>query len=402
MTIEIGALEQVYAKIETTYAASAGSGGESLSATDGIRHLELSLTAKNNREPSPEKRGTPDVQRSLPRRISQAFNLSSIMWEPSGTLGTISNVGKFLEAGFGSKHAITAGLASTVSASPTPTTTTFSLVSTTGLQAGDLVIVTTSNGREVGKVLSVVSLAVTLTTALSAAPETGAAVVSGITYTLTNNITQSLAIYKYLNAGGFAQAVYGAVVDQIQATFDGTKEVLLAIQGPAGRYADDNTVSNSPTEAPPQTKPGSHTTVGNPASGMVGTFLLDGTVVPVINVQISLQNALELRNKEVGTRYASGIAGRTAMRAVPVKAQIYLEASNLLAMQKAVRSGVTAVTGVLRLVIGDTNGSMLAAFCPAVQFEIPEIGNEVGPKELTLDGMAYASSGNDQVSFMEA
>lgn len=518
MTIEVGALEQAYAKIETTYAASAGSGGEALSATDGIRHLELSLAAKNNREPSPEKRGTPDVQQSLPRRTSQNFNLSSIMWEPSGTLGTQSNVGKFLEAGFGSKNAISGGLATTVAASPSPTATTLGLASVTGLAVYDIVVVTSDAGtREATRVktinvwtttpptactgalagagagnvdngthsykvtfvhptngesqLGAVSNTVTvvdnatdgqvdltgiqvgpagttsrrvyrsaagnavtgpwllLTTIadntttiftdnvadsglgaagpvptitvdeLSAAPSAGNAVVAGVSYKLSNNITQSLAVYKYLNAGGHKQAVFGAVVDQIQATFDGTREVLLAIQGPAGRYSDSTTPSSAPTEAPPQAKPAAHTTVGSPASGMIGNFYVDENAFLVISAQVTVNNNLELRNKELGTRYATGIAGRANLRQVQIRVTFYLEDTSLIA--KAVQSGITSVTGVLRFVVGATNGSMVACVAPKVEFEIPDIGNEIGPKELTIDGVAYAVDGNDQVTFAE-
>lgn len=516
MTIEVGALEQAYAKIEGSYAASAGSGGEALSATDGIRHLELTVTNKNNREPSPEKRGTPDEQQTLPRRISPAFNLSSIMWEPSGTIGVQSNVGKFLEAGFGSKNAISGGLVTTVTASPVPSTTTVGLASITGLAVYDVAVITTANGREatliktinvwtttpptactgalagagagnvdngthsykvtfvgasgesqVGAVSNTVTVVdktmdgkVSLTAiptggagttsrkiyrtaagnavtgpwkllatiadnvtvvytdntadsglgadatvptvtfeALSAAPAAGAAFVAGVTYKLASNITQSLAVYKYYNAGGFKQAIYGGVVDQITAMFDGTKEVDLQIQGPAGRYADSTTPSNAPTEAPPQAKPAAHTTVGSPASGMVGNFFVGGNNFPVIAATVVEANNLQLRNKELGTRYASGVAGRANLRKVGVRVTFYMEDTRLLTM--ATGSSITAVQAVLRCVVGDTNGQMVAFVCRKVEFEIPDIGNEIGPKEVTIEGIALASDGNDQVVFAE-
>src|SRR5689334_914332 len=108
MTIENGLLEQAYVDEEASYNPTVVG---TLVAGDGIRHLELSLTKKNNREPSPEKRGTPDASQSLPRRITQGFDLSSIMWEPSGTLGTMSNIGKLIEGGMGASHTIATGLA---------------------------------------------------------------------------------------------------------------------------------------------------------------------------------------------------------------------------------------------------------------------------------------------------
>jgi hypothetical protein len=91
MTIETGALEQAYVDLEASYAVTPAG---ALSATDAIRHAELSLTGKTNREPSPAKRGTPDETQSLPRRFTAGWNLSSICgnrrapWAPRRTSGS--------------------------------------------------------------------------------------------------------------------------------------------------------------------------------------------------------------------------------------------------------------------------------------------------------------------------
>jgi hypothetical protein len=50
--------------------------------------------------------------------------------------------------------------------------------------------------------------------------------------------------------------------------------------------------------------------VGSPASGLIGNFYVDGNAFLVIAAQVSVDNAIELRNKELGTQWASGIAGR--------------------------------------------------------------------------------------------
>lgn len=383
MTIESGALEQAYAKIESTYAAAAVTGGEALAATDAIRHLQLSLGSKKNREASPEKRGTPDVQQMLPRRQTSQFNLASAMWEPSGTLGTESYMAKFLEAGFGAKR--TLALNTTVSAAPAPTATGCTLVSATGVQIGDLIVFTVASGarREVTRVKTVAGAAITYDT-LSVAPDTPGAAVVGVTFNEANNITKSLAIYKYYNAGGFKQATFGNVVDQIQFMFDGTKEAGLQIQGPAGRYAD-----SSPGGGTVQAIPGANTTVGTPASGLVGNFYVDGTAFLVIAAQVTMQNALLLRNKELGTAWASGIAGRTTRRQVRVQVTFYLEDLNLLGKANSI------TTAVLRMVVGSTNGNMVAAVVPRVEFEIPEVPGGEGPIELTIEGMGLATNGND-------
>lgn len=498
MTIESGALEQSYAKVETSYRVTPA---DALSATDAINHLDLSLESKKNREASPEKRGTPDEAQSLPRRQSQNFNLASIMWEPSGTLGTISNVGKFLKAGFGDQDTLT--LDTTVRAAPAPSATGATIVNCTGLEVGSVVVFNVGSAKEVTKIktisiaepsilpvapvaalaglgagnvddglhnyrvvhvrplgdtqagtlaaLTVVdkttngqvsltgiaagpagttarkvyrtkvgdplayflltTIADNVTTIfadnvadaglgaalvepavtfdeLSAAPATPGGCLSGITYKLANNVTESFAVYKYYNGGGFKQAVYGAVVDKIEAMFDGTREVLLAVSGPAGEYADS-------TVGTVQAKPAAHTTVGAPASGMVGNFFVGPDAFLVISAKVSVENGIELRNKELGTSSASGIAGRNNLRKVKVSLTCYLEDTRILTMANAV------TVGELRILIGQTKGSMLAAILPKVEFEIPSVGNEIGPKEVTFEGIGYATSGNDQVFFAE-
>lgn len=385
MTIENGLLEQSYVDEEASFNPTVVG---TVVAGDAIRHLELTLTKKLNREASPEKRGTPDASQSLPRRPTQGFDLSSIMWEPSGTLGTMSNVGKLIEGGMGAAHTIAAGLATTVSAS---TTSTATVASGTGLAVGDLIVFTVATGarREITKLLTVAGTSLTFYP-LTVAPDIPGAAVSGITYGFANNITKSYAIYKYYNAGGFKQATYGSTVTRIQAVFDGTREVMLSIQGPAAAYADSSTGGGTV-----QVKPASHTTIGAPASGLVGNFNVDGNAFPVISVTITMDNAIELRNKELGTSVASGIAGRTAQRAVGVSITFYLEDTRLIGMAHSV------TTGVLRLLVGNVNGSMVGAVLPKVEFEVPDIGSEVGPKEITIEGIGYAVVGNDALTFAE-
>ena len=387
MTIETGALEQAYIDLEASYNPAAVA---ALGAADGIRHLELTVSGKHNREASPEKRGTPDEQQSLPRRHTAAWNLSSVMWEPSGTPGTEANVGRLLKAGMGAQHTVTGGLTTTVSAAPAPTATGATLTSVVGLAVGDVIAVTVAGEREATRIKTLAGSAITFD-ALSAAPDVPGEVVGGITYQLASLITQSFAVYKYYNAGNFKQAAYGSVVDQITVTFDGTREVLLAISGPSARYSD-----SSPGGGTVQAKPAAHTTVGAPVGGMVGSFFADtGVEFPVISVQVTIANNLELRNKELGTAYASGIAGRANNRQVGVTMTFYLEDLRVLGMAH------TFTRGVLRLLVGDTAGSMLAAILPGVEFEIPDVGNEIGPKELTITGKAYATNGNDQVFLAE-
>lgn len=382
MTIETGALEQGYAKLETSYFIIPA---DALVGSDGIRILQLALSGKKNREASPEKRGTPDRAQSLPRRESASWNLSEIMWEPSGTLGTISNVGKLIKGGFGANHVLS--LATTVSGAPAPTTSTATLTSVAGIQVGDLIVFTVAAGlrREVTRVLTLPGGAAITFDPISVAPDVPGAAVVGITYNLFNTIADSFAIYKFYNAGSFKEATYGSVVDQIQVMFDGTKEVMLAIQGPAARYG--STAGGAVVQA----KPGTHVTVGTPAGGMVGNFYVDGTAFLVSAAKVTINNQLALRNKELGTAFASGIGGRNNLRDVTAEITFYLEDTNLMGKAHSVTKGV------LRCIVGNVNGSMVSMVLPSVEFEIPDIPGDIGLKEVTISGVGYAVSGNDQI-----
>lgn len=378
MTIEVGALEQAYAKVETTFAADAATGGETLAGTDAIRHEELSLTSKKNREASNQKSGTPDVTTSLSRKQTSSFNLSRILWEPSGTLGTAGNQAKFLKAAFGAQT--TPNLATTVASGASATGAT--LTSGTGLAVGDLVVVLVGTVREVTRLRTVAGAAVTWDE-LTGAPSVGATVVSGVNYKLASSITESLSIYKFYNAGNFKQAVFGAIVEQTQFTID-EKEVVLGFQGPAGRYADSSSGGGTI-----QAKPGTHVTVGAPASGLVGGLHVDDAVFPIISLGGTNNNNLELRNKEAFQPWATGIAGRADKRVITLSITAYLE--DLLLLGKA----NSVVKAAVRCLVGDTNGSMLGLVAPSVEFEIPDVGNETGPKQITFEGVAYAINGND-------
>lgn len=380
MTIETGALEQCYIHTESAYNVGTP---DTLASTDAIRHLQLSLSGKNNRRPSPEKSGTPDVAQSLPSRKTATWNLSQVMWQPSGTLGTPSDVARLIKAAFGAQHTIAAGLNTTIASGALATGAT--LTSATGLQVGDLIVLTVASGarREVSRIKTVAGAVVTWD-ALSVAPDLPGKAVAGVTFNLSNVLADSLAVYKYYNAGGFKQFTGGSIADQITITFDGSTEVMLAFQGPAAQLFD-NTANGGGV----QTKPASFTTVGSAASGLVGNFYVDGNAFPVISCQFAVDNKTELRNKELGTQYATGVAGRADLRQIKATVTFYMEDTRLLNMARGVQRGV------LRVVVGSTDGAMVAAVAPAVEFEVPDIPDTIGPKEVTIEGMCYRTAGND-------
>lgn len=378
MAIESGANEQAFVKLESTEGTLAAS---TPSATDGIRHLTLSLTDKLNREVNPTKRGTPDYAGSLPRRRTASWNLSSALWEPSGVLGTASYLGVLLKAGFGSQTL--PNLNTTVSAAPSPTSTGCTVVSATGLAVGDLAVFNVGSSREVTRIKTIATLALTYD-ALSAAPAQPGKMISGVNYKLATNITQSVSIYLFHTGGSFKQAITGAIVNRIRVMFDGTKEVQIEMSG-FGKQVVRTGI----------TQPASHTTTGDPASGLVGNFMVDGTATLIQTAAFTIENNAGPRNTELGTSTSSGHF-RENRRKVSVELGVYLEDTVIFDTAEAVG------TDVLRLLIGNTDGAMLAAVAPKVEWEIPDVPSTDGPKSITVNGVCYAeSSGNSELTLSE-
>lgn len=373
MTIESGALEQAYVKVESAYGTLAAG---TPSATDAIRHLELGVMKKMNREPSPTKRGTPDVASSLPRRPTAEFDLGSAMWEPSGTLGTASYLGPMFKAAFGTQT--TPNLATTIASGALTTGAT--LTSGTGIAVNDLMVLTIAAAarREITRLKTVAGAVVTWD-AVSAAPDLPGAAVAGVTFKPASLLTESLSIYLFHTGGGFKQAAIGAIVNEVEWTFDGTKEVVVKMKGPAKDVVRTGI-----------TLPGAHTTVGSPASGLTGNFYLDGVAFLVSQATISMNNAAGLRNIELGTSSASGHF-RETRRAVRCGCSFYLEDTSIIATAEAVGQDV------FRILVGNVNGSMVGAVLPKVEWEIPDVPTSDGPKIVTATGVAYATSGNDEI-----
>lgn len=372
MTIESGALEAAYVKSE------GGSYGtlQTPISTDAIRHLQLGLMGpKHNREVSPQKRGTPDFAQSLPRRKTSGFNLESAFWEPSGALGTQSYLGPMLKAAFGAQT--TPNLATTVASGASTTGAT--LTSGVGLAVGDCMVFTTNAGtaREITRLKTVAGAVVTFD-ALSASPDIPGAAVSGVNYKFTSLLTESLSIFLYHTGGGFKQAVSGAIVNQVNFTFDGSTEVRISMSGPAKTL-----VRTGPAQ------PGAHTTVGSPASGLVGNHYLDGAAFLITQAQVSMNNNEDLRNRELGTDSATGHMRGAARRTTNVQESFYMEDTSIIATAEVVGQDV------VRLIVGNTNGSMVGIVMPKVEWEVPDIPTEEGPKIVSASGVGYATGGND-------
>lgn len=377
--IEVGLLEQVYVTKESTSYANRVTAPAS---TDAVRAIDSALTIHHGRSASNQKNGTPDDFQALTARDQTAWDISSGMWEPSGTLGTASYWGPLLKGGMGAQHVIAAGLATTVNAAPSPTATGCTLISATGLQVGDLALFLVAGKLEPTIIRSIATLAVTFDT-LSAAPDVAGACIAGVTYSLASVLADSFSISKFYNAATHQQQVTGAVVDNIHISVDGTKPVMISFKGPGAAHFRTGT-----------TKPGAFTTAGAPAAGTVGNFLLDGNAFLASAAEIDIVNNITLRNNEIGTAVASGFF-RTNNRKVTAKVTFWFDDTRVLTQADAITHTE------LRLLIGSVNGKMLAAILPNLEWEIPDIGKEIGGKVITATGVGYANVGNDSVILAE-
>ncbi len=375
MAVESGANEQAYVKVESTYGTL-----PTPVAGDAIRHLNLTINAKLNREVNPTKRGTPDYSGALPRRKTAQWNLSDALWEPSGTLGTQSYFGPMLKALFGAQTL--PALNTTVASGGSATGAT--LTSGSGLAVGDLIVANVGSAREVTRLKTVAGAAVTFD-ALSATIATPGKVISGVNYKFATAVTQSISIFLFHTGGSFKQALSGGVVNRLRVVFDGTKEVHIEMSG------FGKTVVRTGFSAP-----ASHTTVGDPASGLVGNFNIDGVATLIQTAAFTIENSMAPRNTEFGTSTASGFF-RENRRKVTCELGVYLEDTVIFDTAEAI------ATDVLRLLVGDTDGAMLGAVAPKVEWEIPDVPSTDGPKSITVNGTCYSeSAGNSEVFLTEA
>jgi hypothetical protein len=377
--IETGMLEQVYATIESSYNTAI----TVPASTDAVRALEAEEMAQTNRKPSGEKRGTPDEFQNLPNRTTASWNIPMGMWEPSGTIGTPSYWGPLIKGCMGAQHTIAGGLVTTVAVSPAATASGCTLTSVTGLQVGDLIVFTVGGLREVTRVLTIVSSAITYDT-LSAAPDTPGAAVAGVTYSMASLLTgESFTITKFYNAAAHQEYVSGAIVDKMIAQFDGTKPVMIQFSGAAAFHGRSGI-----------TKPGAFTTAGSPINGATGQLMLGTTAFLIHNLEATITNQLGLRNTEIGTTVASDFF-RSNFRKIALKLQFYFDGTTPLTHADAFTHDE------LRLVLGSTNGKMLACVMPNVEWEIGNIPKDLGPKIITAQAVGFAGGGNDSIYFAE-
>ena len=380
MAVESFTRERVYVKAESSFNDTAYT---SLAAGDAIIARSCALQVAHNRVPSKSKRGTPDVITDLPRMQTSGFDVTA-EWRPSGTLGTESDLGPLFKSFFGSQSLAGSGsgVTTTVSASPSPTATGCTVASATGISVGDIIIVTTSNGREATRVKTKATNALTYD-ALSAAPATGAAVVAGVTYGLTTAVGQSLAIARFFASK--KECVTGAQANSLEVTFGKQDEVIARFSGMSAQHRG-NAAATSLSD------PSTTTVVGSPLNGIIGIGIVNGYTFKVTSARFSMNNALALRDQDIGQSYATE-AFRNDFRDGTVEISFYLDDHRVADL------GYVFTKAAFSLVLGSTNGAMLAAVAPSVLWDEPALpAGESGVAMMTIRGQLFATStGNDSL-----
>lgn len=375
-TYEIGRLGRVFTAKQSTFGTP-----PTFSATDAVRHVNVTLNKSLNRTPSKERYAHPSLLSKWTRRTTANFTLAGIFY-PSGTLATAPDNDDILECAFGTKTNITP-LSTTVASAPTTTGAT--LTSGTGLTVGQAVLINVTTGSPAtGRTLvwlqSVAGAVVTWSPALPQAPAVGDSVKSCVNYSLATALPNALSIGHYLQS--ISKEGTGAVVDQLKITFDANEEVMWEASGP---------MKDRLTAA--QTQPGSFTTAGTtPPSGLVGGMRIGSAAVDFLKLGITIENSMDLDNYQFGTSSAQGFFRRNQRKvSLDLTAMLTSDVTLLTAAENGTDSNV------LRVQCGQTEGSIIGCYCPNVDFDIPEMPDGEETLELAYKGTAKGVSGNDEL-----
>ncbi len=372
---QIGRVGRVYAAAEAAYGVAPG-----FAATDAIRHLNVALNRKfRNRVNAPTRHTHPDQVYRRTRRGTGSWSLSGEFF-PSGVLNTLPDFTDILEHGIGSKTNVI--LATTIAVGGAGATTGDTLTSAVGLSVGDALLFSHQDGNKYVRFLTAVNVGTGVCTwapALPAALTDGQAVKGCITYKPATALAKSLNIGHYLTSLSYQG--YGAVVDELKFSFDANNEVMWEASGPMQKR-----IRNADTA-----DPGTFTVVGTtPPSGLTGGLTFNDTVEDYIKAEFNIKNGMELDNFAAGTSLARAFY-RKGKRAVSVGLDTMVSDDVTLITAAEANSDATVLVQS-----GDTEGSIIAIYCPIVEFEEPDDSNAEEELDWKYQGVAKATiAGND-------
>lgn len=375
MRYQLGRVGTVFAAVEGTYDTAPG-----FAATDAIRHTNINLNySPRNRVDAPTRHVHPDQVYRRNRRATGTWTIRGEFF-PSGTLNTLPDHTDFLEHALGAKTNV--ALSTTVASGPSTTGAT--LVSVVGLVVRGPVLISIAAGAFAGKYVRWIATlpggaAVTWEPALPAAPVAGDTVKSCTGYKCATDIASALNIGHYLT--DLSYQGYGCVIDSLKIMFDANNEVFWEASGPLARRARPAATA----------QPGAFTVVGTtPPSGLTGGMYVDNTLEDYIKAEFSLVNGLELDNFAGGTSRARGFYRKG-------KRQISVNLNTMVSDDVTLLDlGENNADSKVLVQAGDTEGSIIACYCPVVEYETPADPDSDETMEWAYQGHAKATiAGND-------
>jgi hypothetical protein len=382
MSLSIGRKGRVFAKKEASYGVS-----PTLAAGDAVRHVNIGMTYDPyNRADSPEKKRSPGVAYQFDRRTEASLGTFEGILRPSGTINTLPEIDPFLEALFGSVSNV---VLSTTIDDAAATTTSATLASATGLVAGGAIAITIGTKKYVRILTEVDGLDVTWAPALPSAPVDTAPVKSCIAYKLTSDLAISLWIAHYLD--NFGRIMGGTGIDQGTLTFEGTEEARLSCSGPAQKQ-------HSTGDATFEAEPGSFTYVGgNPPTGMQGELRIGDTAYLHKSLELTIANALAVRNEEAGNEGLATEVYRAGRRAIELTLEAFVETPGTL--YDLAKAGTE--TSIFRQ-NGWTEGNILAVYMPRAYVKPAEQDDPDEAATWTFSGQALetADDENDELTLV--
>jgi hypothetical protein len=372
---QIGRVGRVFAAKQSAFGTA-----PTFAATDAIRHLMVKLNySPRNRVDSPERLAHPSQVTRFTRRTTGDWGIGGIFY-PSGVLNTLPDHSDFLECGLGGTVTNTPA-ATTVASGATATGAT--LTSGTGMVVGQPILlnVTTGSpatGRVVRWLTSVAGAVVAWAPALPQAPGVGDTVKACTGYSLATALPNAMQIGHYLTS--VSKEGDGCVVDQLKFMLDANDEIRWEASGP---MRDRLTAA--------QSQPGSFTVVGStPPSGLTATMRVGAAAYEFLKMGVTITNAMELDNFAAGTSKAQAFF-RKGKRKVEV--EINSMYSNDITL-------MTAAEGTTDQVVlaqcGQTEGSIVAMYCPLVELEPPDDPDNDETNEHAFKGVAKGNLGNDE------
>jgi len=376
--LTLGRQGQLYVVEESSYGVT-----PSLLATHACRHVNFGITYDPvGREPILEKTQGAGHSTTSRRdtRIKAGWNYEGI-FRPSGTLNTLPEQAPILLAGFGQVANIT--LATTFSG--TPTVSTGTVASATGLAIGQFILITCPDGKKRLRKLvtgtSGTNLVWSPNLPAGQAPASGAACKGAITYQLTGPNVKSLSFAHYLKltdgTAGLSRNVRGGPVDVLMFEFDANGNPMLKASGPAKDQV-----------APAPSQPGGFTTVGGfPPSGISGELLIGNSTLKFLKLAVEIKNAMFLRNEEYGELSATE-AFRSGRQEIGLTLDTYLE--NQAVLYDLTLAGTYVSTFMQG---GFTEGNCFALHAPNSEYKVSDLDDPDSPVKAPFKGVALETFG---------